>query len=176
MTILAVITEQSFTESSPPSQATELELDVQFASDSQQLPSETQLQIWARAALVGRRQDTELSVRIVDAAESQQLNFQYRQKDKPTNVLSFPADFPAELDLPLLGDLVICAPVVEQEAIDQQKSLEAHWAHMIVHGVLHLLGYDHIDERDADIMESLETQILTNAGLPAPYAPAGDAI
>lgn len=144
-------------------------MDVQFASDSPHLPSEKQLQLWASAALEGHKQEAELSVRIVDAEESQQLNKQYRQKDKPTNVLSFPADFPEELNLPLLGDLVICAPVVEQEAAEQDKTLEAHWAHMMVHGVLHLLGYDHIDDSDATEMESLETQILTAAGFPAPY-------
>ncbi|MGH1370547.1 MAG: rRNA maturation RNase YbeY [Cellvibrionaceae bacterium] len=149
--------------------ATDLILDVQLASDSAQLPSEEQLRLWANAALAGRKQEAELSVRIVDRDESRQLNHQYRQKDKPTNVLSFPADLPKELNLPLLGDLVICAPVVEQEAVEQHKTLHAHWAHMMVHGVLHLLGYDHIEDGEAEIMEGLETQILTDAGLPAPY-------
>ncbi len=167
---LAVTTNPSVAAANNPAATSpELMIDVQFASDSQQLPSEAQLLLWAAAALAGRKPEAELSIRIVDAPESQQLNHQYRQKDKPTNVLSFPADFPEELDLPLLGDLVICAPVVEQEAIEQQKTLEAHWAHMIVHGVLHLLGYDHIDDEEADIMEHLETQILTAAGFPPPY-------
>ncbi len=108
-------------------------------------------------------------MRIVDEDESQQLNGQYRQKDKPTNVLSFPADLPEELQLPLLGDLVICAPVVAREAEDQNKALDAHWAHMLVHGTLHLLGYDHIDETDATEMEALETQIITELGFAPPY-------
>src|SRR5690606_24067449 len=93
----------------------------------------------------------------------------YRHQDKPTNVLSFPADIPAELNLPLLGDLVICAPVVEREAMEQRKTLEAHWAHMVVHGTLHLVGYDHITEPEAEEMESLETKILTGMGFPPPY-------
>jgi probable rRNA maturation factor len=146
-----------------------LVMDLQCASDSQRLPSEAQLKSWAAAALESQRPEAELSVRIVDQPESQQLNHQYRQKDKPTNVLSFPADLPEELNLPLLGDLVICAPVVEHEAIEQNKALDAHWAHMTVHGTLHLLGYDHIDDSDAQTMERLETRILTKLGFPAPY-------
>ena len=84
-------------------------------------------------------------------------------------MLSFPADLPPDLDLPLLGDLVICAPVVEREAAEQGKPIEAHWAHMLVHGCLHLIGYDHIEDNDADIMEALETRILTKLGFPPPY-------
>lgn len=147
----------------------ELVMDIQRASDSQSLPSDQQLQQWAAAALEGHRQEAEVSVRIVDQSESQQLNHQYRGKDKPTNVLSFPADIPPELGLPLLGDLVICAPVVADEARDQQKTEEAHWAHMLVHGTLHLLGYDHIDDAEAEEMEALETRLLTEMGYPAPY-------
>jgi len=146
-----------------------LVMDIQCASDSKTLPSEAQLKSWATAALASLQPEAELSVRIVDLQESQQLNHQYRQKDKPTNVLSFPADLPEELNLPLLGDLVICAPVVEKEALEQHKTLDAHWAHMTVHGILHLLGYDHIDDSDALTMESLETRILTTLGFPAPY-------
>ncbi len=146
-----------------------LEIDLQIASQSQDLPTELQLKTWAHAALNSRRANAELSLRIVDEDESQQLNGQYRQKDKPTNVLSFPADLPEELQLPLLGDLVICAPVVAREAEDQNKALDAHWAHMLVHGTLHLLGYDHIDETDATEMEALETQIITELGFAPPY-------
>ncbi len=146
-----------------------LEIDLQIASQSQDLPTELQLKTWAQAALNSRRANAELSLRIVDEDESQQLNGQYRQKDKPTNVLSFPADLPEELQLPLLGDLVICAPVVAREAEDQNKALDAHWAHMLVHGTLHLLGYDHIDETDATEMEALETQIITELGFAPPY-------
>lgn len=147
----------------------ELCLDLQVASKARDLPSSEQLQLWASSALNGLREEAEISVRIVDNDESQQLNFQYRQKDKPTNVLSFPADLPPELELPLLGDLVICAPVVAQEADEQHKDLTAHWAHMVVHGTLHLLGYDHINDPDAEIMEKLETDILTKMGFPPPY-------
>lgn len=146
-----------------------LEIDLQIASQSQDLPTEPQLKAWAQAALNSHRANAELSLRIVDEDESQQLNGQYRQKDKPTNVLSFPADLPEELQLPLLGDLVICAPVVAREAEEQNKALDAHWAHMLVHGTLHLLGYDHIDETDATEMEALETQIITELGFAPPY-------
>ncbi len=145
----------------------DLILDLQIASDSPGLPTADQLQRWALAAL--QRDAGEVTVRIVDNAESQQLNSSYRGKDKPTNVLSFPADLPPELELPLLGDLVICAPVVAAEALEQGKTPEAHWAHMVVHGTLHLQGYDHIDDSDADIMEALETQILVDLGYPPPY-------
>jgi probable rRNA maturation factor len=149
-----------------------LELDVQVAIESSELPSEAQLHQWASAALQTPKGASELTVRIVDDSESQELNLRYRNKDKPTNVLSFPADLPEGIDLPLLGDLVICAPVVSKEAHEQSKTLEAHWAHMVVHGTLHLQGYDHQDDQEADEMESLETQILATMGYPDPYAVA----
>lgn len=151
---------------------TELLLDVQRASRCTDLPSDAQIHRWVLAALRDSRDATELSVRIVDEEESRQFNHQYRGKDKPTNVLSFPAELPEDLDLPLLGDLVICAPVVAQEAQQQHKALLAHWAHMVVHGTLHLLGYDHIEDSDAEIMESLETQLLAGLGIADPYQPA----
>ena len=147
----------------------DLVMDIQRASDCQSLPSDEQLRHWASMALEGHKREAEVSVRIVDNPESQELNHQYRGKNKPTNVLSFPADIPPELELPLLGDLVICAPVVVDEARDQQKTEEAHWAHMLVHGTLHLLGYDHIDDAEAEEMEALETRLLTEMGYPAPY-------
>ena len=146
-------------------------LDLQVASNADNLPSQEQLQLWAGRALQGRRQQAELSVRIVDEEESQALNHQYRHQDKPTNVLSFPADLPPELELPLLGDLVICAPVVAREAAEQHKELAAHWAHMVVHGTLHLLGFDHIGDAEAEAMEQLETEIVQALGFPAPYLP-----
>lgn len=152
-----------------PLLTTELCLDLQVASVASDLPSSEQIERWAARALQGRRDEAELSVRIVDADESQELNAQYRHQDKPTNVLSFPADLPPELELPLLGDLVICAPVVAREAAEQQKTLAAHWAHMVVHGTLHLLGYDHIEDDEAEMMEQLETDILLDLGFPAPY-------
>ncbi|WP_444937336.1 rRNA maturation RNase YbeY [Microbulbifer sp. JMSA004] len=150
---------------------TDLTLDVQRVSRCHDIPSDEAISNWVSKALTGHRNEAELSVRIVDESESQELNHQYRGKDKPTNVLSFPTDFPAELDLPMLGDLVICAPVVELEAEQQSKSLSAHWAHMVVHGTLHLLGYDHIEDADAQVMESLETKLLANLGITDPYAP-----
>jgi probable rRNA maturation factor len=145
-----------------------LTLDLQVASDATDLPTQADIERWASAALSSRA-ESELSVRIVDNAESQTLNHQYRGKDKPTNVLSFPAELPEGVDIPLLGDLVICAPVVEREAIEQQKTLEAHWAHMVIHGTLHLLGYDHIEDTEADEMEALETELLTAMNYPPPY-------
>lgn len=148
---------------------TELCIDLQLASNAPSIPSAEDFEQWAQAAVAGHRQQAELSIRVVDISESQQLNHQYRQKDKPTNVLSFPTDLPEELNIPLLGDLVICAPVVEREASEQNKPLQAHWAHMLVHGTLHLLGYDHIDDAQAEVMEALETDILTNLGFPPPY-------
>ena len=123
---------------------------------------------WANAACAAgiarsRSQATELTIRVVGAAESRRLNRTWRGKDKPTNVLSFTAD------APVLGDLAICAPVVAREAREQGKSPAAHWAHMVVHGVLHLLGYDHENDRDAERMEARETKILAQLGMPNPY-------
>ena len=146
-----------------------LGIDIQVAGGRSGLPSVAKFRHWARAALVGRRRDAELTIRIVDAVESQALNRRYRDKDKPTNVLSFPAELPAELGLPLLGDVVICREVVEDEAAAQHKPLEAHWAHMVIHGVLHLLGYDHQIEEEASAMEALEAGIMAELGWPDPY-------
>ena len=125
---------------------------------------------WATAALRNERETAELSVRIVDEQESAALNQQYRGKAGATNVLSFPFDAVTPEPLPILGDLVICAPVVIREAQQQNKPAEAHWAHMCVHGVLHLLGYDHAGDSDAQVMEALETAILLDMGFPAPYS------
>lgn len=145
-------------------------VDTDIASQATDLPAQAQLERWVTAAVGDRRATAEVSLLIVDEAQGQQLNRDYRQKDYPTNVLSFPADLPPEVDLPLLGDLVVCAPVVAREAQAQHKQLEAHWAHMLVHGTLHLLGFDHIDDDEADAMEALETEILLALGYPAPYA------
>lgn len=145
-------------------------IDIQIASDSQLLPCEQDFRHWAEAAVGSHRDEAEISLRIVDTEEGTELNQQWRQKQGPTNVLSFPSELPAELQLPLLGDLVVCAPVVEREAGEQNKSLQAHWAHMIVHGTLHLLGYDHIDDSEAETMEALETEIVKSLGFPDPYA------
>jgi probable rRNA maturation factor len=147
-----------------------LVLDLQVASDAPGLPGEAQLQAWAEAALRDEREETELTIRIVDEPESQALNRDYRDKDKPTNVLSFPFEAPPGVACELLGDLVICAPVVAREAAEQGKSAQAHWAHMVVHGVLHLLGYDHEEDAQAEAMEALEVQILAGLDIADPYA------
>lgn len=147
----------------------ELDLDLQVATDNERLPSQEDFELWVRIALRNTMNQAELTIRIVDEAESQTLNSSYRGKDKPTNVLSFPFEAPPEIDIPLLGDLIICAPVVELEAKQQNKSLQAHWAHMVVHGCLHLLGYDHIQDAEAEEMESLETQLVESLGFNNPY-------
>jgi probable rRNA maturation factor len=144
-------------------------IDVQVSGTRTGLPPVAKLRHWARSALAGRRSTAELSIRIVDAAESQALNRQFRAKDKPTNVLAFPAELPPELGLPLLGDVVICREVVADEAAAQGKAPEAHWAHMVIHGTLHLLGFDHQDPAQAAEMETLETELLAELGWPDPY-------
>jgi probable rRNA maturation factor len=135
------------------------------------VPPEEDFRRWVGAALTGRTtgQLPEVCIRLVDDGEMAQLNANYRGKDGATNVLSFPADLPAELDLPLLGDIVICAPVVIAEAAQQGKTASAHWAHMTVHGTLHLLGYDHVKEEEAEIMEALESAILRQLDYRCPY-------
>jgi probable rRNA maturation factor len=147
-----------------------LHVDIQSAS-KEPLPDDSDIRGWIAAALADREipGDTEISVRLVDIAEMTTLNETYRGKSGPTNVLSFPSDLPAELQLPLLGDIVICAPVVGAEAAEQSKNLAAHWAHMTIHGTLHLLGYDHIAEEEAAVMEALESAILKRLDYPCPY-------
>jgi len=146
------------------------QIDVEVNSSSTKIPSIENIELWISTALQSDElNQAEVSVYIVDEVEGQELNAQYRGKDKPTNVLSFPADIPDEVGVPLLGDLVICAPVVEREAQEQGKTLDAHWAHMLVHGTLHLLGYDHVDDDEADVMEALETRLITQLNFPAPY-------
>ncbi len=146
-----------------------LELDLQLATQAP-TPSEDDLRIWCELALRQRSADSELTIRLVDDAEGRELNHTWRQKDYATNVLSFPADVPDELlDIPLLGDLVICVPVVAREAAEQGKALDAHWAHLVIHGCLHLLGYDHIDDAEAEEMEALERELLAELGHPDPY-------
>lgn len=147
-----------------------LELDLQRATDAA-TPDDAALRAWCEQALRQRSADSEMTIRLVDEAEGRELNHTYRHKDYATNVLSFPADVPDELlDIPLLGDLVICVPVVEREAAEQGKSLQAHWAHLVIHGCLHLLGYDHIEDDEAEEMEALERELLAELGHPDPYA------
>lgn len=145
-----------------------LQVDIDSAC-AEPAPEDEDLRSWIQSALGNRQQDTEISVRLVDIEEMSQLNQTYRGKPGPTNVLSFPADLPAELELPLLGDIVICSAVVQREAQEQGKPLAAHWAHMTVHGTLHLLGYDHIEDDDAKTMETLEAKILATLNYPCPY-------
>lgn len=145
-------------------------VDLQIATENiEGLPTEEQIVQWATAAVQPEGDEVEMTVRIVDEAESHELNLTYRGKDRSTNVLSFPFECPDEVELPLLGDLVICRQVVEREAAEQEKPLMAHWAHMVVHGSLHLLGYDHIEDDEAEEMESLETQIMQGLGFDDPY-------
>jgi probable rRNA maturation factor len=145
-------------------------LEIQHETGFSPLPSDKAIQQWAEAALKGRvAENTELCIRLVDKPEIQTLNQTYRHKDKPTNVLSFPVDLPEELNLPLLGDIVICPPVVFEEAEQQGKPYDHHFAHMIIHGCLHLLGYDHLTEAQANLMEPLEIQILHTLTIPNPY-------
>lgn len=165
-----------------------IRIAIDNACDSgEAVPAPATLRRWLRAALrhLGRL-DAQVAIRIVGEAEGSELYARYRLREpspeptgrphatRPhaTNVLSFPADLPAWVELPLLGDIVICAPVVAREAADQRKSADAHWAHMIVHGTLHLLGHDHQDDAEADRMEALETEILVGLHFPPPYAVA----
>ena len=145
-------------------------IDLQIACEQETgLPTAEQIEQWATAAVQPQSDEVEMTVRIVEEAESHELNLNYRGKDRPTNVLSFPFECPDEVELPLLGDLVICRQVVEREAQEQDKPVMAHWAHMVVHGSLHLLGYDHIEDDEAEEMESLEAQIMTGLGFADPY-------
>lgn len=162
-----------------------LAVTVQMASSRRGVPHARSLNRWAQAAcekdLPKGERELELTIRIVGAAESRRLNRTWRNKDKPTNVLSFPAApvapgangapnrFPAK-EFSELGDLAICAPVVSREAREQGKTAQAHWAHMVVHGVMHLLGYDHENDRDATVMEAREVKILAQLGYSDPYA------
>jgi probable rRNA maturation factor len=145
-------------------------IDVSYGLPRAGLPAAGTLRAYAEAALAGRREDGELSVRLVDADEGRALNRDYRDKDYATNVLSFAAELPPGVPLPILGDLVLCAPVIAREAEEQGKPLKHHYAHMLVHGVLHLLGHDHMDEAEAEAMEAIEREVLAGLGIPDPYA------
>jgi probable rRNA maturation factor len=153
--------------SRPPVQ---LDLSVSFALPRRGLPSAVSFRRWVEAALAGRIRRADLAIRLVGEREGCALNRHYRGKDYATNVLSFPAELPEGVKLPVLGDIVICAPVVAREAHEQGKEVLAHYAHLTVHGVLHLLGWDHENSREADAMEALERQILDSLGFEDPYA------
>jgi probable rRNA maturation factor len=145
-----------------------IDIEVQNLTSFESAPSRRPFEQWAGAAL-GRITDAELLIRLVDRQESSQLNARYRDRDKATNVLSFSADLPEEVGLPLLGDIVICAPLVVEEAQARNTNTEAHWAHLTIHGVFHLLGYDHQSDEAAAEMEALESEILLSLGFPDPW-------
>ena len=151
----------------------QLEVAVSYAAPRKGVPASNSFRRWVQAALEGRIREADLAIRIVDSEEGQALNRHYRGKDYATNVLSFPAERPPGLPknarFPLLGDLVICAPVVASEAAEQGKPLNAHYAHLTVHGSLHLLGWDHENEPEALAMEQLEREILAELGIDDPY-------
>lgn len=146
-------------------------ISIQKADRDAKTPALKQLREWSEFVLKQQKiRNAELCIRIVNEKESAQLNQHYRHKTGATNVLSFPADVPARLAIPLLGDIVICAAVVNREAVEQGKSRAAHWAHMVVHGNLHLQGFDHVKNRDAVEMEALESKILRKLGFNNPYS------
>ena len=148
------------------------QLEIQMASTSKKIPSEVQFQTWVDTELKDNKDNkdnNELVIRIVDGSESAELNQCYRHKEGATNILSFPFEAPEMINSPLLGDLVICAPIIEQQAEQQHKALFHHWAHIIIHGVLHLCGYDHLSDADAQIMESKEIILLKKLSIHNPY-------
>ena len=155
-------------------EAADIFVEVQRLTDSVTTPDDQEFKRWVGVALAGKRQQADVVIRIVDREEARQFNLQYRQKDYATNVLSFPAErpegIPANVAGSVLGDLLICAPVVAEEAKSQGKQELDHWAHLSVHGVLHLLGYDHEVESEAAVMESLEVEILKELGVSDPYS------
>lgn len=149
--------------------STRLDVAVSYGLPRTGLPAAVSFRRWVAAALDGRIRAADLAIRIVDTKEGRSLNRHYRGKDTATNVLSFPAELPDGIELPLLGDLVLCAPVIAKEAREQGKPLTAHYAHMTVHGALHLLGWDHADDTEAECMEQLEREILADLGIDDPY-------
>lgn len=144
-------------------------LDIQIATETSDYPSKPQFQQWVDAVLTDQEQNSEIVIRLVDATESAELNQQYRHKQGPTNILSFPFEAPDGIEMDLLGDLVICAPKIADEARQQNKPLNDHWAHITIHGVLHLLGYDHIEDSEAEEMETLEIKLLNMLKIANPY-------
>jgi probable rRNA maturation factor len=144
-------------------------IDIQRIFESPNQPNDAQLELWVNTVLTNAEEDLELTIRIVDEIESAQLNETYRHKKGATNILSFPFEVPDGIELNLLGDLVICAPVLQREAQEQNKPLYNHWAHIVIHGTLHLLGYDHIDDDEAQEMENTEITFLQTLSISNPY-------
>ena len=147
------------------------QITVQYAADKKLAPAKALICKWAEQALADRSNQAEVTIRIVDINEMTHLNSTYRHKPGPTNVLSFPADLPEVIhaEYSILGDIIICAAIVNREAAEQQKSSEAHWAHMVVHGIFHLLGYDHEQDTEAAAMEAMEITVMQQLGFANPY-------
>ena len=157
------------TKKQAPRRVIKLKVNIQRATKTPNLPSNQRIRTWVRAALAGRVPQAELTIRVVGTREAARLNRTWRGKKGPTNVLSFPTDDRYGLAAGFLGDIVLCAPVIVREAMQQGKSLGAHWAHMIMHGTLHLLGYDHVKPAEARKMESLEKKLLATLSIADPY-------
>jgi len=151
-----------------------VKINLQIITQEKNIPSESLFKSWVKAALQGKKQKMEVTIRLVDEPEITELNKKYRHKKSPTNVLAFSFQAPPGIKIPILGDIVICAPVANKEAIEQKKSSQAHWAHLTIHGVLHLLGYKHSTQKDTQKMEALEIRILKKLGFPNPYLRTGD--
>ena len=149
-------------------------VDIENVSSYEDIPDQKCFHRWVSASLSNYKKSAEVAIKIINEAESAKLNYRFRKKNCATNILSFPADLPKSLNFPLLGDLAVCVQVVMREAIEQNKEINAHWAHMIVHGSLHLIGYDHEDDLAAKNMEALEIKILGDLDFPSPYINIGD--
>ncbi len=145
-----------------------IEIDLQIASQCTSIPSESYFHQWT-TSIPSTHTAPSVCIRIVDEEESKDLNHKFRNIDRPTNVLSFPSDIPDEVDLDFLGDVVICAPLVQSQANEQNKKIEDHWAHLVIHGILHLQGYDHQNQSQAEQMESIEITLLDKLGIKNPY-------
>lgn len=148
-----------------------INLDIQHETKATLPVTDKALSIWVEAALKAHVKQAELTLRLVDKTEIQMLNLTYRKQDKPTNVLAFPANLPEDIsnEYPLLGDVIVCPAILEEESKALNTDLNAHWAHIVIHGVLHLLGFDHIDENDARIMQKYEISVLKTLGFDTPY-------
>lgn len=158
------------TEAAAPEPRNGIVVHLQYATRSGRVPKAAEIEAWVRAALRGRRKNAEITVRIVGSREARALNNTWRNVDKATNVLSFPLSGMERRAEVLHGDIVVCAPVVGREAREQHKPAAAHWAHLVVHGTLHLLGYDHENDADAEVMENTEISVLRRMGYDNPYA------